>query len=183
MHALIAATLAAAALAGGAGAAAVPGKSVTAAVPAEPFPAAAPPVGPRSELGWPLPGNAVVTRPFEAPDQPYGPGHRGVDLAGYPGEPVLAAGAGVVAFAGLVAGVAVVSIDHPSGLRTTYEPVQPTVEVGLAVAAGQQVGVLAAGHPGCPAAACLHWGVRRGAEYLDPLWLLAAGHVRLLPTG
>jgi murein DD-endopeptidase MepM/ murein hydrolase activator NlpD len=88
----------------------------------------------------------------------------------------------VVAFAGLVAGIAVVSIDHPSGLRTTYEPVQPSVGAGLAVTAGQQIGVLAAGHPGCPATACLHWGVRRGVEYLDPLWLLASGQVRLLPA-
>jgi hypothetical protein len=41
---------------------------------------------------------------------------------------------------------------------------------------------LAAGHPGCPVAACLHWGLRRGADYLDPLALLGLGPVRLLPV-
>ncbi|MDB4971612.1 MAG: hypothetical protein JWN44_7301, partial [Myxococcales bacterium] len=32
--------------------------------------------------------------------QPYGPGHRGADLAGAVGQPVLAADDGVVVFAG-----------------------------------------------------------------------------------
>ena len=41
-------------------------------------------------------------------------------------------------------------------------------------------GRLRPGHADCPGA-CLHWGVRRGAEYLDPLALVATGHVRLLP--
>jgi hypothetical protein len=30
-------------------------------------------------------------------------------------------------------------------------------------------------------AACLHWGLRSGALYLDPLILLGLGPVRLLP--
>jgi murein DD-endopeptidase MepM/ murein hydrolase activator NlpD len=144
----------------------------------------APPTGvaPRGEFGWPLPGFPTVLRPFDPPDHPYGPGHRGVDLGGWDGEPVLAAGAGVVVFAGAVAGRPVVSVDHPNGLRTTYEPVAATVAAGQHVGRGQPIGTLVAGHDGCPAAACLHWGVRRGDEYLDPLWLLAPGHVRLLPA-
>jgi hypothetical protein len=36
---------------------------------------------------------------------------------------------------------------------------------------------------GCPVAACLHWGLRRGEVYLDPLSLLAPPEVRLLPMG
>jgi murein DD-endopeptidase MepM/ murein hydrolase activator NlpD len=94
---------------------------------------------------------------------------------------VLAAGAGVVAFAGMVAGRPLVSVDHPGGLRTTYEPVDPTVAAGQAVARGSPIGTLLVGHPGCPAAACLHWGVRRGEVYLDPLTLLRAVRIRLLP--
>jgi murein DD-endopeptidase MepM/ murein hydrolase activator NlpD len=137
---------------------------------------------PRSGFSWPLPGFPTVIRPFDPPDHPYGPGHRGVDLGGWPGEPVLAAGAGVVAFAGTVAGKPVVSIAHPNGLRTTYEPAVATVPAGQHVARGQTIGTLQAGHEGCLAAACLHWGVRRGEEYLDPLWLLMSSiHVRLLP--
>lgn len=138
-------------------------------------------VAPRSVFGWPLAGFPSVVRPFEPPAHPYGPGHRGVDLRGSPGQPVLAAGDGVVVFAGLVAGKPVVSVDHPNGLRTTYEPVVAAVTAGRRVRQGDVLGTLQAGHPGCPATACLHWGVRRGEEYLDPLWLLAPGRVRLLP--
>src|SRR5256885_253156 len=43
------------------------------------------------------------------------------------------------------------------------------------------IGTLVTGRPGCPVAACLHWGLRRGRDYLDPLLLLHAGRVRLLP--
>jgi murein DD-endopeptidase MepM/ murein hydrolase activator NlpD len=129
----------------------------------------------------PLAGDPAVTRPFDRLPSPYAAGHRGVDLAGAPGQPVLAAGAGVVAFAGLVAGRPVVSVQHADGLRTTYEPVQPSVAAGQPVARGTPLGMLVAGHAGCPGGACLHWGLRRGTAYLDPLSLLRPPRVRLLP--
>jgi murein DD-endopeptidase MepM/ murein hydrolase activator NlpD len=133
---------------------------------------------------WVAPLTPVeVTRPFDAPASPYGPGHRGVDLAGAAGEVVVAAGPGVVVFAGLVAGRPVVSIAHAGGLRTTYEPVTPSVRAGLPVARGSPIGTLVTGHAGCPVAACLHWGLRRGETYLDPLLLLAPPRIRLLPWG
>ena len=132
-------------------------------------------------LLWARPVEGPVTRPFDQLASPYAAGHRGVDLAGSPGAPVLAAGDGVVAFAGMVAGRPVVSVDHAGGLRTTYEPVEPAVGAGQAVARGSPIGTLAAGHGGCPVAACLHWGLRRGEVYLDPLSLLEPPEVRLLP--
>jgi murein DD-endopeptidase MepM/ murein hydrolase activator NlpD len=122
-----------------------------------------------------------VTRAFDPPAGGYGAGHRGVDLAGAPGEPVLAAGAGVVLFAGMVAGRPVISIGHTNGLRTTYEPVDPSVAAGQLVARGSPIGTVTTGHAGCPAAACLHWGLRRGDVYLDPLGLLHPPRIRLLP--
>jgi murein DD-endopeptidase MepM/ murein hydrolase activator NlpD len=130
---------------------------------------------------WPLAGSPTVTRAFAPPPQPWLPGHRGVDLAGVPAERVVAAGAGVVAFAGKVAGVGAVSVDHPGGLRTTYEPVVATVRLGQPVDRGAVLGALLPGHPGCPVAACLHWGLRSGTTYLDPLTLLRSATVRLLP--
>ena len=129
----------------------------------------------------PLPGPLTVVRPFEPPPHAYGPGHRGVDLAGSSGGPVLAAGDGVVAFAGMVAGRPVVSIDHPDGLRTTYEPVDASVGAGQTVVRGAVIGTLSPGHAGCPAEACLHWGLRRGEIYLDPRTVLRPPRVRLLP--
>jgi murein DD-endopeptidase MepM/ murein hydrolase activator NlpD len=75
----------------------------------------------------------------------------------------------------------VVSVDHAGGLRTTYEPVEASVGAGASVARGSPIGTLTAGHGGCPVAACLHWGLRRGEAYLDPMLLLRPPRIRLLP--
>jgi murein DD-endopeptidase MepM/ murein hydrolase activator NlpD len=131
----------------------------------------------------PLGGELTVTRRFDPPPDPYAAGHRGVDLGGTPWSPVLAVGDGVVVFAGMVAGRPVVSIDHADGLRTTYEPVDPSVAAGQQVTRGSPIGTLAAGHAGCPREACLHWGLRRGETYLDPMTLLRPPEIRLLPIG
>src|SRR5699024_3537230 len=106
----------------------------------------------------------------------------GVDLSAEGGAEVRAAGPGTVAFAGQVAGRPVVSIQHPGGLRTTYEPVAPQVQVGDAVETGTLLGHLSSGGAHCPQA-CLHWGLRTGAErYLDPLLLVGREvTIRLYP--
>jgi hypothetical protein len=132
---------------------------------------------------WPLDGVPRVTRRFDPPDTPYGAGHRGVDLAGTPGAAVRAAGSGRVGYAGMLAGRGVVTVIHGGGLKTTYEPVRAVVHVGQQVAMGALLGRLQPGHPGCPVSACLHWGLLRGKTYLDPLSLVGAGRVRLLPLG
>lgn len=133
-----------------------------------------------SGYGWPVAPPHPVLRPFQPPSTPYGPGHRGVDLGAADDEPVLAAADGVVSFAGWVATRGVVAVSHAGGLRTTYEPVRPEVTSGQRVRRGEEVGRLMPGHQGC-AAQCLHWGARRGDEYLDPLRLLSTQRVRLLP--
>ncbi|BBY68134.1 hypothetical protein MPRI_03210 [Mycobacterium paraintracellulare] len=136
-------------------------------------------------LDWPLRPPPAVTRAFDAPVQDWHPGHRGVDLAGAAGQPVYAAGAATVVFAGLLAGRPVVSLAHPGGLRTSYEPVWAAVRAGQSVAAGTVIGTLMAGHPGCRVAACLHWGAMwgpaSGAHYVDPLGLLRSTPIRLKP--
>lgn len=137
--------------------------------------------GPDGSWTWPLAGEPPVVRGYAPPAQRYGAGHRGVDLGGAPGAPVLAAGDGEVAWAGVLAGRGVVVVRHGE-LRTTYEPVTATVAVGTRVGVGQPVGILEAGHPGCATPACLHWGLKRGEQYLDPLSLVGAGPVRLLPV-
>lgn len=130
---------------------------------------------------WPLDGPVTVSRRFEPPARRWLPGHRGVDLVGIRGAVVRASDDGVVRFAGPVAGRGVVSVDHPGGVRTTYEPLVPLVSAGDPVARGDPVGVLVTGHGGCPVEACLHWGARLGPHYLDPLALLGLGRARLLP--
>ena len=123
-----------------------------------------------------------VVRPFDAPDSPYGPGHRGVDLAARTGQAVRTAAAGVVTFAGSVAGRGVVVVAHADGVRTEYEPVLPSVRRGAILGPRAVLGRVDGTHGSCDAGGCLHWGARRGDEYFDPLLLLSRlGPVRLLP--
>jgi Peptidase family M23 len=130
---------------------------------------------------WPLrPVPDEVVHGFDPPDDRWGSGHRGVDLLGAFGEEVHSGGAGLVTYAGLLAGRGVVTVTH-GALRTTYEPVTPVVHAGDRVRAGAVIATLdlLAGH--CLPRACLHWGLIRGVTYLDPLSVVGAGPVRLLP--
>lgn len=148
------------------------GLSPTAAAPEEP-------VG-----VWPLEPEPEVVQGFSPPPHPYAPGHRGVDLAGRPGQPVRAALAGTVGFAGSIAGKPVVTVLH-GGRRTTYEPVVASVARGDEVATGAALGRLVVPDSHCFPGACLHWGLIEGTgaeeEYADPLTLVGGGPVRLLP--
>ena len=146
---------------------------------------ACPARGDDPRLDWPLRPHPAVLRNFDGPAPDWNRGHRGVDLAGRPGQPVYAAGAGTVVYAGMLAGRPVVSLAHPGGLHTSYEPVQASVGVGQLLPAGAVIGELLPGHTGCPVAACLHWGAMWGsaarADYVDPLGLLSSTPIRLKP--
>jgi murein DD-endopeptidase MepM/ murein hydrolase activator NlpD len=148
---------------------------------------ASPSRGDDVRLQWPLRPTPTVVRPFDAPALNWNRGHRGVDLAGRPGQPVYAAGDATVVYAGTLAGRQLVSLAHPGGLHTSYEPVRADVRVGQRLTAGTAMGELLAGHPGCPVAACLHWGAMwgpaSGADYVNPLGLLASTPIRLKPLG
>jgi hypothetical protein len=152
-------------------------------------PAVASEPGRQPSAPWtaPLQGPLLVERGFDPPEQPWLPGHRGVDLLAATGDSVLAAGSGQVVFSGLVAGRGVVSVEHPATatagqqpLRTTYEPVAGLLPVGSAVKTGEVIGRLESVGAHC-APTCLHWGLRRGESYLDPLQLLRPPRARLLP--
>lgn len=148
---------------------------------------AAPASADKERLQWPLRPRPEVVRLFDAPSPNWTAGHRGVDLAGVPGQRVLAAGPGTVVFAGELAGRPLVSVAHDGGLRTSYEPVRPSVRIGQRVTTGTVLGELEAGHPGCAGRACLHWGAMWGpasrVDYVDPMGLVADTPVRLKPVG
>src|SRR5687767_3332450 len=78
----------------------------------------APAQGGDGSWSWPL-GDRRVSNQFDRPDTEYSAGHRGIDLPGRVGEPVRAVARGRVTFAGSVAGVGVVTVDHGRE-RSTY---------------------------------------------------------------
>ncbi len=136
--------------------------------------------------GWPLDGTPTVEEGFDPPDEPWGAGHRGVDLGARPGQRVLAPADGTVVFVGRVGGKPVVVIDH-GGMRSTFEPVEASVRVGQRVRQGEVVGRV--GHEAHCRDRCLHWGLKRGKTYLDPLVLIGrsgsagtAGTLRLVAS-
>jgi murein DD-endopeptidase MepM/ murein hydrolase activator NlpD len=138
---------------------------------------------PAASWSWPLrPAPDRVIRDFDPPAEPWLPGNRGIDLAGHRGEVVHAAGAGVISYAGKIAGIGVISVTS-GALRTTYEPLRVGVHRGQTVAAGSVLGTLTLAGSHCAPEACLHWGLLRGDAYLDPLALLGLEQVRLLPLG
>ncbi len=122
---------------------------------------------------WPLAGNPDRAAPVRPAAPTAGcPGSGGVDLAAdrrrrrcsRPGSGVV----GVRRTGGRSGEV--VSVDHPGGLRTTYEPVRPSVRAGQLVGAGDVIATVVAGHAGCSGARPVCTGDCAGGEvYLDPL--------------
>ncbi len=132
---------------------------------------------------WPLAPRPRVLRDFNPPPKPWMSGHRGVDLgAAHDGAVVTSPAAGTVSFVGVVVDRPVITIDHGNGLRSSFEPVESTLAAGAAVDAGQIVGTALPGH--CGTAACIHWGVRRGDDYVNPLqFVMDMRPSILLPLG
>lgn len=121
------------------------------------------------------PVDAPVVDPFRAPSTPFGPGNRGLTYGTEPGTVVRSAAAGVVTFAGAVAGSRHVTVQHADGLRTSYSFLDDVVVVlGQRVDQGDSVGTTLGR---------LHLGARSGDAYLDPASLFGAGlpQVHLVP--
>lgn len=123
----------------------------------------------------------IVVDGFDPPVQNWDAGHRGVDLKATAGTWVRSPGPGTVSFVGTIAGKKVLVIAH-GPLRTTYEPVTAVVNEGETVQAGTVVGVVAAAGGHCGGyLGCMHWGLRRGDQYLNPLSLVRKRPIVLKP--
>lgn len=134
------------------------------------------------DWAWPIRPPLRVIAPFLAPPTPYSAGHRGIDIAATAGAEVRAPAAGIVTFAGPVAGRGVVAIDHGSGIVSAIEPVAAGVAAGASVEQGDVLGTVAAG--GHCDGTCVHFGVRLHGEYVSPLLLLGGvPRAVLLPLG
>lgn len=127
---------------------------------------------------WPVAG--PVIRGFDPPEDPYGAGHRGIDIGAAVGTPILAPEVGVVSFAGKVGGELFVTLDHGGGLRSTYSWLSAiAVREGDVVARGGLIGLTGRGHPDA-VVAHLHLGVRLDGVYVDPLGYLGPAPVSAL---
>ncbi|WP_237224537.1 M23 family metallopeptidase [Rothia nasisuis] len=143
----------------------------------------------------PVGQNLEVLRPFEQPAAKWSAGHRGVDLALEAGGSVLAPYEGEVVFAGTVVDRQVMTVQHPDGRLSSFEPVTDPLPVGTHVVAGDVLAHLDPAVQHCTSEHCLHWGVRqptggstgtagKGFDYINPLLLLGLeGPSVLLPIG
>jgi len=117
------------------------------------------------------PVDAPVSDPFRPPQDPYGPGNRGVEYDTDSGQAVRAAAAGTVVFAGAVAGSLHVTLDHGGGVVSSYSYLQRIgVRSGAVVAQGQAVGITGER---------LHFSVRVDGDYVDPAGFVGVRRVRV----
>ena len=103
--------------------------------------------------------------------------HRGIDLGASYGSPIYAAAAGHVSYAGPEGGYGrLVTIRHAGGITTAYGHMSRiVVRRGQRVSAGQVIAYV--GSAGRSTGPHLHFEVRRGGAYLNPLTFLRARRV------
>jgi murein DD-endopeptidase MepM/ murein hydrolase activator NlpD len=140
-----------------------------------------------AETPWTWPVSGAIVRGFDPPDDPYGAGHRGIDIAAPVGSIVVAPDNGVVTFAGKVGGRLFLTIDHGGGVTSTSSWLTSVlVRKGDRVSRGQAVATTGWGHADLTVPH-LHFGVRLNGTYVDPLTYLASPSVvdliRLAPLG
>jgi murein DD-endopeptidase MepM/ murein hydrolase activator NlpD len=116
---------------------------------------------------WPLIG--PITQRFGESLTKYG-FHYGIDIDGSTGDPVRAARSGIVTTAGHhdECGGLQVHVDHGDGFVSWYRHLSRVdVAKGTRVAAGDRIG--AVGNTGCSLGSHLHFGIRKGKTFVDPL--------------
>jgi hypothetical protein len=170
------------------------GTSFPAAVPAAvPEPSVGPPPAtpdppPVPPLWMPVAG--AVVRGFDTRAGPFGPGHRGIDIAASVGELVRSPTAGRVVFAGRVAGTNWVSLLVAPGVLVTLGPLLDPATTADRVQLRTPVGRVGPGHAPLPVGraesgregATLHLSVRVDGVYVDPLaYLVDRPRPRLAP--
>lgn len=116
-----------------------------------------------SGFGWPASSHNIS-------GNGYGPGHLAIDIEAAEGEPVYAAGSGIVTMAqgGWNYGYGnVVQIDHGNGYVTVYAHLS-AINVSQCTPVGQGTVIGAAGNTGNSFGAHLHFEVRIGGSNINP---------------
>jgi murein DD-endopeptidase MepM/ murein hydrolase activator NlpD len=132
----------------------------------------------------PVSGGAYLGSPFGNRIDPFGRGraiHEGLDFVAPHGTPILAAADGVVVHAAYHPEFGnLVEINHGGEQITRYAHLSDiSVNVGVAVRGGQQVGLL--GNTGRSTGPHLHFEVRRNGAALDPEPFLARSLTQKTP--
>jgi murein DD-endopeptidase MepM/ murein hydrolase activator NlpD len=158
-----------------AGAALASASAVTFTVVERPAPTVAPAPTSRAVVsGWRWPLIGPITQRFGESLTQYGV-HQGIDIDGDTGDPVRAARSGRVVVAGHYddCGGNEVHIDHGDGLTSWYRHLSRIdVKVGARIDAGTIIG--AVGDTGCSLGSHLHFAIRAGKVFVDPLRYLPA---------
>jgi len=129
------------------------------------------PANPAEDASLPHLTDRVTTSPFGWRRDPFSGAatyHRGVDLRAAYGEPIGAADAGTVVFAGEQGGYGqTVVVEHPGGVRTRYAHLSSvSTKVGAEVRAGDDIG--RAGRSGRATGTHLHFEVTQDGRPIDP---------------
>jgi murein DD-endopeptidase MepM/ murein hydrolase activator NlpD len=132
---------------------------------------------PQGDASSPL-ADRVETSPYGWRRDPFSGAttyHRGVDLRAAYGEPIGAADAGTVVFAGEQRGYGqTVVVEHAGGVRTRYAHLSSlTTEAGADVKAGDTIG--RAGKSGRATGTHLHFEVTKNGHQVDPHTFVPGG--------
>ncbi len=121
---------------------------------------------------WPTDERRAIASAYRAPAHEFGAGHRGIDITTAPGAVIRAPADGTVAFRGTVVDRPLITIEHPGGYVSTFEPLSSELSPGDAISSGQEIGTVAAGGHAAPGT--LHLGVRIDGAYMNPMLLFGA---------
>ena len=121
---------------------------------------------------WPCPASGRVTSPFgkrSSPTKGASTYHNGVDIGASTGTNIVAAASGEVVSAGYSgASGNMIMINHGGGVYTLYMHCSKiNCSEGQSVKAGQTIGKV--GSTGVSTGPHLHFGIRSGGSYLNPL--------------
>lgn len=132
-----------------------------------------------SIMAMPIAHGHIITE-FVRPPTPYASGHRGIDIQASRGDTLLAPMDGIVSFSGKVGGKSVVSITQDVWI-VSFEPATTSLRVGDAVGKRDAFGEVSGSSDHCDGR-CVHWGVRKQGEYINPRTVVQPQQIRLLPV-
>jgi hypothetical protein len=134
-------------------------------------------------LDWPIhqEPRPTIVQEFSPPPAPWLAGHRGVDLEAATGTPLFPPADGILHFAGAVGGKDVVSIELDDGMIATFEPATTDFKVGAKITRSRRFATVDGRSDHC-SNLCVHWGMKKGDTYYDPVEFVTGTKIVLKPV-